>query len=92
MVRTHTQSSLFKILADDKRCELLALLSRAKKAIPVGDIAEALDMTPSAVSHQLGKLHALGIVAYKRDGREIRYCLRKTPLVRKIARLLAVAV
>jgi ArsR family transcriptional regulator len=79
---------IFKILADPNRYELLVLLYRAKLSLSVGDIAQSLNMTHSAVSHQLGNLHELSIVIYKRHGREMRYSFAKTPIARKVSRLL----
>ena len=41
----------------------------------VGDIAEALNMTQSAVSHQLKLLKQAKLIAGKRDGKQILYSL-----------------
>jgi ArsR family transcriptional regulator, lead/cadmium/zinc/bismuth-responsive transcriptional repressor len=41
----------------------------------VGDLAEHLDVSQSAVSHQLRILRTLDIVRYRKDGREVYYSL-----------------
>ena len=39
------------------------------------DIAKVLNMTKSAISHQLAILRHAGIVKYRRDGKEVYYTL-----------------
>lgn len=41
----------------------------------VGELAEAVEMEPSAVSHQLRLLRHLGLVIAERRGRQIVYAL-----------------
>lgn len=54
----------------------LLILSRLRQG-PCGvtDLAEAVDMTQSAVSHQLRMLRHLGLVTGSRTGRTITYSL-----------------
>lgn len=63
----------FKALADPTRLRLLALLFAGERG--VGDLADHLAVSQSAVSHQLRLLRNLNIVRYRRDGREIFYDL-----------------
>jgi len=63
----------FKALADPTRLRILALLFTGERN--VGDLAEHLDVSQSAVSHQLQLLRSLDIVRYRKDGREIFYHL-----------------
>lgn len=63
----------FKALADITRLRILALLFTGERN--VGDIADHLDVSQSAVSHQLRLLRNLDIVRYRKDGREIFYRL-----------------
>jgi len=63
----------FKALADPTRLRLLALLFAGERS--VGDLAEHLDVSQSAVSHQLRILRNLNIVRYRKDGREVYYTL-----------------
>ncbi|WP_244907381.1 ArsR/SmtB family transcription factor [Arthrobacter woluwensis] len=44
-------------------------------ALTVGDIASAIDVEPSAVSHQLRLLREAGIVRGRRVGRSVMYAL-----------------
>ena len=43
--------------------------------MPVNAIAEALNMTQSAVSHQLRILKTNGLVKFERDGKSLIYSL-----------------
>lgn len=63
---------LFKILANDTRLRLLHNLARVEEMC-VCDLANAIDMTPQAISNQLQKLYSQGIVATRRDGNMIYY-------------------
>lgn len=45
---------------------------------PVGELAEAVEMEQSAVSHQLRLLRHLGLVIGERRGRQIVYALHDT--------------
>ncbi len=63
----------FKAMADPTRLRLLALLFSGERS--VGDLAENLDVSQSAVSHQLRLLRTLDIVRYRKDGREVYYTL-----------------
>lgn len=54
----------------------LLILSQLKsRSMPVGELAEAVAMEPSAVSHQLRLLRNLGLVTGTREGRSIVYSL-----------------
>lgn len=43
--------------------------------VSVGDIAEALDMSQSAISHQLRNLKENKLVKSEREGKSIKYSL-----------------
>jgi len=66
-------SEIFKILGDPTRIKIM--YSILKNELCVCDIAEAIDMTPSAVSHQLRNLKQLRLVSSRRSGKEIYYSL-----------------
>ncbi|GKQ33689.1 transcriptional regulator [Streptomyces sp. A012304] len=57
------------------RARLLALL---EEPLPTVELARRLRVTPSAVSQHLRVLHATGLVARARDGRQVLY--RRSPL------------
>jgi ArsR family transcriptional regulator, nickel/cobalt-responsive transcriptional repressor len=58
-------------LATASRLRILAHLHEGPS--PVNEIAVAVEMEPSAVSHQLRVLRTLGLVVGERHGREIHY-------------------
>jgi ArsR family transcriptional regulator, lead/cadmium/zinc/bismuth-responsive transcriptional repressor len=66
-------SAFFGILADPNRLRLLSAL--AQQELCVCDLAAALKMTESAVSHQLRVLRSHRLVKYRRAGRNIHYSL-----------------
>ena len=63
----------FKALSDPTRLQILALLFAGERS--VGNLADHLDVSQSAVSHQLRILRALDIVRYHKEGREVYYSL-----------------
>lgn len=66
-------ASFYKILADDTRCKIICALNECEMC--VCDISSLLNMTKSAVSHQLSKMRECGVVKCRRDGKEIYYSL-----------------
>lgn len=66
-------SDLFKVFADSTRLRILHKLFNGP--ISVGVIAEALDMSQSAISHQLKYLKNSNLVKSERDGKSIYYSL-----------------
>src|SRR5829696_695832 len=63
----------FKALADPTRVRMLHALSHAE--LCVGDLAAVLEMTESAVSHQLRLLRGLRVVRARREGKQVYYAL-----------------
>jgi DNA-binding transcriptional ArsR family regulator len=63
---------LFGVLANDTRLRLLHEIARHDE-VCVGDLAEALEMKPQAVSNQLQRLLDKTIVAARRDGNNVYY-------------------
>lgn len=64
-------SELFKVFADDTRIKILWALDKSE--LCVCDIAVLLDMTKSAVSHQLRVLKESRLVIARRQGKVIYY-------------------
>ena len=60
-------------LATPSRVRILACLREGPAA--VGDLADAVEMEASAVSHQLRLLRHLGLVVGERVGRQVIYAL-----------------
>jgi ArsR family transcriptional regulator len=66
-------AEVFKILADNTRVKILyALLS---SDMCVCDIASLLNMTQSAISHQLRILKQARLVKFRREGKAVYYSL-----------------
>ena len=66
-------AELFKAFGDATRVRILSLL--LGQELCVGDIAEALMLTQSAVSHQLRILKQIHLIKYRRDGKNVLYSL-----------------
>lgn len=64
---------IFKVLSDPTRIRILALLAREEMC--VGCIAASLNMTHSAISHQLRLLRSSGLVKFTKEGKEVIYSL-----------------
>ncbi|WP_126428095.1 ArsR/SmtB family transcription factor [Brevibacillus marinus] len=62
---------IFKALADPTRIKILYLLSQQECS--VNQLAEALGMSQSAVSHQLAFLRNLRLVTFRRSGNTFLY-------------------
>lgn len=66
-------AELFKVFGDSSRIKILYALFETEMG--VGDIADTIDMTISAVSHQLRILKQNHLVKSRRDGKSIFYSL-----------------
>ena len=66
-------AELYKVFGDSTRIKILYALLEAEMC--VGDIAELLNASPSAVSHQLRVLKANKLVKFRRDGKTVYYSL-----------------
>lgn len=66
-------AELFKIFGDSTRIRILFVLFEAE--VCVCDLAQALNMTQSAVSHQLRILKQNKLVKNRREGKSIFYSL-----------------
>lgn len=63
----------FKALSDPSRVRIISALSQAE--LCVHDLAAALGMSQSAVSHQLRSLREMRLVRYRKQGRHVYYQL-----------------
>jgi len=66
-------SNLFKVLGDPTRIKIIYSLFESE--LCVCDIAEAIGMTQSAVSHQLRVLKQARLVKFRKDGKTVYYSL-----------------
>ena len=72
-VEINDLAELFKVFGEASRLKILFALFEAE--VCVCDLAEALNMTQSAVSHQLKILKQAKLVASRREGKSIYYSL-----------------
>lgn len=66
-------AELFKVFGDPTRIRILHALS--DRELCVQEIADQLEMTQSAISHQLRILKQSFLVKFRRDGKTIYYSL-----------------
>jgi ArsR family transcriptional regulator len=66
-------AELFKAFGDPTRVQILSLLAQQERC--VGDIAEAIELSQSAVSHQLRILKQMHLIKCHRDGKNVLYSL-----------------
>lgn len=66
-------SDFFKVIGDGTRIKILWALDSNEMC--VCDIANLLNMTKSAVSHQLRGLREANLVKFKKSGKEVFYSL-----------------
>lgn len=68
--RTRDLLRVLAALSDENRFRIVVLLSTTGRALPSGEVGEALSLSPSLVSHHLSILEAVGVV----DRRKVGLC------------------
>ncbi|OCR00642.1 ArsR family transcriptional regulator [Oscillatoriales cyanobacterium USR001] len=71
--KAQRMAEFFSLLGDANRLRLLSVL--AGQELCVCDLAAMLEMSESAVSHQLRALRAIRLVSYRKQGRQVFYRL-----------------
>ncbi len=71
--KAQRMAEFFSLLGDANRLRLVSVL--ANQELCVCDLAAALSMSESAVSHQLRALRAMRLVSYRKVGRQVFYSL-----------------
>lgn len=66
-------AGFFKVVGDETRMKILCCIAGSE--LCVNDISAYVEMTKSAVSHQLKLLKDEGLVKSRRDGKNIFYSL-----------------
>jgi ArsR family transcriptional regulator len=66
-------AQLFKGFADPTRVHILYLLAEREQC--VSDIAQQVELSQSAISHQLRILKQMQLIKFRRDGKNILYSL-----------------
>lgn len=69
----YSLAELFKMFGDPTRAKILKCLQI--KDLYVGEIADILEMSISAVSHQLRVLRSAKLVKGTKEGKEVKYSL-----------------
>ncbi len=68
-----TVADFFKVFSDSTRVKIISVLE--KNELCVCDISNILNMTKSAISHQLRNLRELNLVKSRKIGKEVWYML-----------------
>ncbi len=71
--KAQRMAEFFSLLGDSNRLRILSIL--AQQELCVCDLAATLNMSESAVSHQLRTLKVMRLVAYQKRGRKVYYRL-----------------
>lgn len=71
--KAQRMAEFFSLLGDTNRLRIVSVL--AAQELCVCDLAAALDMSESAVSHQLRALRSMRLVRYYKRGRKVFYRL-----------------
>ncbi len=66
-------ADLFKLFGDSTRLRILLALAAGERS--VSELSEALEMTQSAISHQLKGLKTGKLVKSRREGKQVIYGL-----------------
>lgn len=66
-------AEFFRVVGDETRMKILCTIAGDERC--VNDIAAEVEMTKSAVSHQLRLLKSEGLVKSRRDGKNMFYSL-----------------
>ena len=72
--KAQRMADFFSVLGDANRWRILSVLANGE--MPVGELAAAVEMSESAVSHQLRILRTSRLVRHRKQGRHVLYCLK----------------
>ena len=73
-------AELFKVFGDSTRTKIISALTYSELCVDV--LAASLNMTKSAISHQLRILRQTKIVKYRKSGKEVYYSLDDEHIVK----------
>lgn len=83
IVKLEAAASKLRAMAHPMRIAIIELLN-ANRKLSVTEIYEALNIEQAAASHHLNILKSKGLLASKRDGKQIHYTLRNSALLEVI--------
>ncbi len=75
-------AEIFKILGDSTRVKILCAL--AKRELCVCDLSALINISHSAVSHQLRILRAYNLVKFRKEGKVVYYSLADEHVIKLI--------
>lgn len=81
------KARMLELAGDPTRIRIFCLLFQTKEAC-VSDIAQSLNMSISAISHQLQLLKDNGLVETKRMGQNICYSLKENEFTRQLKKII----
>ena len=76
-----------KALADGTRQRILEMLMEQEMC--VGDIVDGFDMSQPTISHHLKVLKQFGLVASRKDGKQVYYSISRDNVMQCCGRLIA---
>lgn len=89
MLKTQSHiTEIFKLLSDPTRLKILIMLFNSEEELCVNEIADYVEVTHSATSHQLSKLEDRGIVSCERHGQTMCYKIIYNEDTYKIKRMI----
>jgi DNA-binding transcriptional ArsR family regulator len=77
--KSQRMAEFFSLLGDANRLRILSAL--AVQELCVCDLAAAVKMSESAVSHQLRALRTMRLVGYRKQGRNVFYSLKDSHIL-----------
>ncbi len=82
------RASVLRCIGDPNCLKILDVLAKEENPC-VSDITKNMDISMSAVSHQLNKLKAMGIVETKKTGQTVCYTMTKSKNAELVRMLLS---
>ncbi len=79
-------AQLLKLMGNEKRLLLMCFLAE-RGEMAVGELAEAVELSQSALSQHLAKMRADGLVEFRRDAQTLYYRV-SDPKARQVLQLL----
>ncbi|MDR3735083.1 MAG: metalloregulator ArsR/SmtB family transcription factor [Acidobacteriaceae bacterium] len=69
-----------RALGDPRRYEILKQVGAAKESCPCCQLLASQEITPATLSHHMKELEVAGLIDAVREGKNVRYVLRRDVL------------